>query len=56
MKKLRLNADQLQVEAFHIAPDDREAKGTVVANATISPYTDPCLYCVNQPATRTCYC
>ncbi|HYR12521.1 MAG TPA: hypothetical protein VEQ60_32330 [Longimicrobium sp.] len=55
MKKLTLNADQLQVEAFHITPEDRVAKGTVVANGTIGPFTDPCI-CVDQPETRTCNC
>lgn len=55
MKKLKLNADQLQVDAFHVAPDDRKVKGTVAAYWTISPFTDPCI-CVDQPETRTCNC
>lgn len=56
MKKLTLNPEQLDVVQFQVGAtsDDR---GTVQANAASTQwYTAPCLFCPNQPATRTCGC
>jgi hypothetical protein len=60
MKKLTLNADQLQVESFAATSGTERAGGTVAAHArpaknwTIGS-TEPCI-CVDQPETRTCWC
>jgi hypothetical protein len=59
MKKLTLDADQLQVESFAATPGGERAGGTVAGHALATlrtdGFTDPCI-CVDQPDTRTCWC
>lgn len=54
MKKLKLDADDLEIEQFEVEPALDAVQGTVDGYETVDAYTDPCMFCIRMPATARC--
>jgi len=50
MKKLQLNAAELEVEHFQTAPAGSEALATIVGRDTLLNSTAPCRGCPQEPS------
>jgi len=55
MKKLQLNLEELDVVAFKVDEEARDAKGTVHGHGPTYWYSG-CRYCPNEPDTYSCGC